>query len=855
MNPNDFVAKTLERPGVRSAVDYSVRTSLLNSIPVIDGERPPEPNWRFALLCASAMTDLLESEAAQQAILRIAQGCLISPVSTDVEREGAESLLRRMGNSRAIGLAKSRGLLAADDAVRVPLDLQWEIAAKEQSFSIDFGDGQSFLANPFQRRFWEAAENSSWVSVSAPTSSGKSFILRKWVERKIAGANPCRVVFLTPTRALVEETGTAFRESLPSDVPVITLPWDAEVLKNDKELYVLTQERLHLIQQFKSGFSFDFLVVDEAQKVGDDSRGIILSEVIDEAVSRNPLLHVVFASPMASNPEILLEGRPGNTSAQALIDGTCTVNQTLLYVNQVPRNTRSYEVRIANGGKSYAAGKVHLSNRPTTLAMKFALIALSMGEDSTGNLIYANGRASAEKMASLISHYRPKQELDAFTKQRINDAVSYVSAAIHPKFALCTTLRKGSAFHYGSMPLHVKELVEGLFKDGIVKYLTCTSTLLEGVNLPCTNIFVRAPKKGDQKMNEADFWNLAGRAGRWGNEFQGNVVCIDTEKGGWGAVPTARTRQIIQRAADLTDVGVTDLESFVDWTISEPSRPADAVEETLLSFLSSRSMANRTPSEIFGVRTSDALADRAQQAVARALTDVNVPRFVIARHAGISPTRIQALVDFFRNQNDLESFVLPTPESDDAYEAYKSALDLVAVTLGGPCGNDGRRFALLRLIVRWMKGVPMSRIIDDRYAYRNSQGTADWSSVIRDVMKDVEDFCRFHAPKYLACYADALEVAAGRPMGEQSAEAVTMMLELGVPRTTDMSLIGLGLSRATTIAIGELQRDGELDRAAVQDWIVSVDWETAPVARYAAQEVLRLLEGFDTQQGSAAAGD
>ena len=92
-------------------------------------------------------------------------------------------------------------------------------------------------------------------------------------------------------------------------------------------------------------------------------------------------------------------------------------------------------------------------------------------------------------------------------------------------------------------------------------------------------------------------------------------------------------------------------------------------------------------------------------------------------------------------------------------------------------------------------------------------------------------------------------------MGEQSAEAVTMMLELGVPRTTDMSLIGLGLSRATTIAIGELQRDGELDRAAVQDWIVSVDWETAPVARYAAQEVLRLLEGFDTQQGSAVAGD
>lgn len=851
MNPNDFVAKTLERPAVRHAVDYCVRASLLNAIPVIDGEQPLEPNWRFALLCASAMTDLPESEEAQQAILRIVQGCLMSPASRDVEREGAEALLRRMGNNRAIELARTRGLLAPENSVQVPLDMQWELAAKEQTFSIEFGDGQTFQANPFQRRFWEAAETSSWVSVSAPTSSGKSYILRKWVERKIAKASTCRVVFLTPTRALVEETSSAFRETLPSDVPVITLPWDAEALQNQKELYVLTQERLHLMQQFKSGFSFDFLVVDEAQKVGDGSRGIILSEVIDEAVSRNPLLHVIFASPMASNPEILLDGRPTNMPGVSITDGTCTVNQTLLYVNQVPRDTRAYEVRVVEGSGDAVVGEVHLADRPTTVRMKVALLALTMGEDSTGNIIYANGQDDAEKMANLVSSYRAPQEFDAPTRQRISDAIDYVSAAIHPKFVLCTTLSNGSAFHYGSMPLHVKEQVEALFRDGIVNYLTCTSTLLEGVNLPCTNIFIRAPKKGDRKMNEADFWNLAGRAGRWGNEFQGNIVCIDTQKGGWGAVPTTRTRQLIERAADLTVSGVDELESFVDRTLFEPSRPADARQETLLSFLSSRSLDNRTPSQIVGISAPDNLAGRAQSAVSRALEGVDLPRFLITRHAGISPTRIQALVDFFKSQKNLDPFVLPTPESEDAYEAYKSALDLIAVTLGGPFGNEGRRFSLSRLIVRWMRGVPMSRIIDDRYTYRRTKEAADWSKVIRDVMKDVEDYCRFHAPKYLACYADALELAAGRPMGEQSAEAVTMMLELGVPRTTDMSLIGLGLSRATTIAIGELQRNGELDRAAVQKWLFSVNWETAPVARYASLEVARVLEGIDAEQATA----
>ena len=35
------------------------------------------------------------------------------------------------------------------------------------------------------------------------------------------------------------------------------------------------------------------------------------------------------------------------------------------------------------------------------------------------------------------------------------------------------------------------------------------------------------PKKGRGKaMKGQDFWNLAGRAGRWGTDFFGNVVCI-----------------------------------------------------------------------------------------------------------------------------------------------------------------------------------------------------------------------------------------------------------------------------------------------------------------------------------------
>ena len=47
----------------------------------------------------------------------------------------------------------------------------------------------------------------------------------------------------------------------------------------------------------------------------------------------------------------------------------------------------------------------------------------------------------------------------------------------------------GFAFNY-------KNEIERLFKNGKIKYLVCTSTLIEGMNLPAKSIFIRGPKKG-----------------------------------------------------------------------------------------------------------------------------------------------------------------------------------------------------------------------------------------------------------------------------------------------------------------------------------------------------------------------
>ena len=89
-------------------------------------------------------------------------------------------------------------------------------------------------------------------------------------------------------------------------------------------------------------------------------------------------------------------------------------------------------------------------------------------------------------------------------------------------------------------------------REGKIRFLVCTSTLIEGVNLSCRTIVVRGPRKGrGNPMEPHDFWNLAGRAGRWGDEFQGNIICINPKDlKAWPTGVPDRARYPIKRESD-----------------------------------------------------------------------------------------------------------------------------------------------------------------------------------------------------------------------------------------------------------------------------------------------------------------
>ena len=69
-----------------------------------------------------------------------------------------------------------------------------------------------------------------------------------------------------------------------------------------------------------------------------------------------------------------------------------------------------------------------------------------------------------------------------------------------------------------------------MFKAGKITALFCTSTLVEGVNLPADNLFITDYRNGQKDMRPIDFRNLVGRVGRLEFNLYGNVFLVATSE-------------------------------------------------------------------------------------------------------------------------------------------------------------------------------------------------------------------------------------------------------------------------------------------------------------------------------------
>ena len=64
-------------------------------------------------------------------------------------------------------------------------------------------------------------------------------------------------------------------------------------------------------------------------------------------------------------------------------------------------------------------------------------------------------------------------------------------------------------------------------RQGSIRFVICTSTLAQGVNLPIRYLIVTSVYQGVERIKVRDFHNLIGRAGRAGMHTEGSILFAD----------------------------------------------------------------------------------------------------------------------------------------------------------------------------------------------------------------------------------------------------------------------------------------------------------------------------------------
>lgn len=791
-------------------------------------------NWNNMLGIASALCHSNDSKHLDAA-LRIAQTCLTSQ-TTQIQKYGAAVILESLTNQNSIKLAIDRNLLDDDYSDVIPLPFKLMSNHTRVENSVNINDSVVSL-NRFQKQVYDASRDASAISISAPTSAGKSFVLYQLLIEELK-EGPKNIVYIVPTRALIsqveEDLSSLLVDNDLQNVNLSTVPLRNESV-NQTNLFVFTQERLHWYMQ-QGVDKIDFLLVDEAHKIDNSNRGILLQRKLEDVIEMNPQIKVFFSSPFTSNPELLLKDLPTSSKSSTINTEFVAVNQNLLYVTQVPRKTKLWNIHLTTQNGSIHIGHIVLDDRPTTVARKLALITKAISGNKYGNLIYANGAAESEKYSTVIQSLINQENPEL--PNELNELIKLVKKTIHKEYVLAKVLKNQVAFHYGNMPLLIRQEIEKLFKLNKIQYLVCTSTLLEGVNLPATAVFIRKPTRGrGQPLNENDFWNLAGRAGRWGKEFSGNIICIDPKE--WGVPPSPdKRKQKIQKALDILEKD--NAEEFIEFIKNgSPREEAENNQkfEFAFSYYYSRFLENKLDDKSeFNSRLINEFNQLKE--------NIKIPNEIIFKNPGISPIAQQELLDYFHTKKDYENLIPVYPEDDDAFQEYTNLIGRIGKTLADfPYQLNASRALIL---IHWMTGKPLSFIISSSIAnYKRKGKDFKVDQVCRNIMDEVENFARFRFAKESSCYIDILRYFLVSVDKEELLEGIpdlNLWLEFGVSQESQLSLLSLGLARNTVISLSEFLPSSEMDKIECAKWLMNIDIDSFGLSEIINRDIRKAKE-------------
>ncbi|KAL6714871.1 ATP-dependent RNA helicase mtr4 [Lecanora helva] len=416
-----------------------------------------------------------------------------------------------------------------------------------------------FALDPFQQVSIASIERAESVLVSAHTSAGKTVVAEYAIAQSLK--NNQRVIYTSPIKALSNQKYREFAAEF-GDVGLMT----GDVTINPTATcLVMTTEILRSMLYRGSEIMREvaWVVFDEIHYLRDKARGVVWEETI---ILLPDKVRYVFLSATIPNAMQFAEWIT-KTHAQPV---------HVVYTDFRPTPLQHYFFPAGADGIHLVVDEKGVF-REDNFNKAMATIADKQGDDPADAMAKRKGRGKDKKLNKggskgpsdiykivkmiMMKNYNPvivfsfsKNMCEAYALQMSNltfnetsekDMVQKVfDSALEmltdedkqlPQIQnILPLLKRGIGIHHSGLLPILKETIEILFQEGLIKVLFATETFSIGLNMPAKTVVFTSVRKFDgvsqRWVTPSEFVQMSGRAGRRGLDDRGIVIMMIDEQ-------------------------------------------------------------------------------------------------------------------------------------------------------------------------------------------------------------------------------------------------------------------------------------------------------------------------------------
>ncbi|KAL6264815.1 hypothetical protein P5V15_004910 [Pogonomyrmex californicus] len=428
------------------------------------------------------------------------------------------------------------------DQEYIPLECKQSKPAKEYKFILD----------PFQKEAILCIENNQSVLVSAHTSAGKTVVAEYAIACSLRDKQ--RVIYTTPIKALSNQKYREFHEEF-KDVGLVT--GDVTINPTASVLIMTTEILRNMLYRGSEVMrEVGWVIFDEIHYMRDKERGVVWEETL---ILLPDNVHYVFLSATIPNARqfaewvahlhnqpchvISTDYRPtplqhyifpvGGDGIHLVVDENGqfkeeNFNRAMACLQNMGDATKGDTKGRKGGLRATNSGQTNI----------FKMVKMIMERNFAPVIIFSFSKKDCEVYAMQMA----KLDLNTLEEKKLvdevfNNAVDVLNdedKKLPQVTNLLPLLRRGIGIHHGGLLPILKETVEILFGEGLIKALFATETFAMGLNMPARTVLFTAPRKFDGKdfrwITSGEYIQMSGRAGRRGLDDKGIVILMIDEQ-------------------------------------------------------------------------------------------------------------------------------------------------------------------------------------------------------------------------------------------------------------------------------------------------------------------------------------